>query len=91
LLDEYKVLKNTYEKKAVGNTADAGAVAPPRESATTGSRNPYVLVLVDGNDYIVSLVTNLDSAMLIISSSMMSWSAIKKRVECALPACSATL
>ena len=72
MLDEYKVLKTAHEKKAVGNTADAGAVATPIEPATTGSRHPYVLVLVDGNDYIVSLVTNLDSAMLIVSSSMMS-------------------
>ena len=72
MLDEYKLLKSAYEKKAVGDTADAEAVATPVKPTTTGSRNPYVLVLVDGNDYIVSLVTILDNAMLIFSSSMMS-------------------
>ncbi|EFQ88419.1 hypothetical protein PTT_15704 [Pyrenophora teres f. teres 0-1] len=52
LLDEYKVLKNAHEKRSSRDTTNPGAVATPTVSAPAGPRNPYVLVLVDGNDYI---------------------------------------
>ncbi|RMZ74557.1 Zinc finger CCCH-type [Pyrenophora seminiperda CCB06] len=53
LLEEYKVLKSSYENISFGNTAYLDAKAPtPTEPAPAVSRNPYVLVLVDGNDYV---------------------------------------
>jgi hypothetical protein len=56
LLDEYKDLKKAYDEK--GSTAShvAKAIVTPAIPALASAkpRNPYVLVLVDGNDYIVS-------------------------------------
>lgn len=72
MLDDYKVLKNAYENREIDNNADPGAVATTTVPATAGSLNAYVLVLVDGNDYIVSFVTHLDSMILILCSSTMS-------------------
>jgi hypothetical protein len=59
LLDDYKVLKKAYEEKGTTNAHVAKAVATPVVPTVTASkppRNPYVLVLVDGNNYIVSRV-----------------------------------
>ncbi|EDU41015.1 conserved hypothetical protein [Pyrenophora tritici-repentis Pt-1C-BFP] len=52
LLDEYKTLKNAYENSSSRGTTSPGAVPTSTESAAAEPRNPYVLVLVDGNGYI---------------------------------------
>jgi hypothetical protein len=52
LLDDYKDLKKAFDIKGTKPVARA-AVVP--KLPTEKPRNPYVLVLVDGNDYIVSL------------------------------------
>ncbi|KAF2849894.1 hypothetical protein T440DRAFT_451600 [Plenodomus tracheiphilus IPT5] len=49
LLEDYKVLKKAFEVKANKSTV----VLPHRTPSHSGkAREPYVLVLVDGNDYI---------------------------------------
>ncbi|KNG44705.1 hypothetical protein TW65_08484 [Stemphylium lycopersici] len=53
LLDDYKVLKIAYKEKEKELVAKSVAVATPSApAAASSSRNPYVLMLVDGNDYI---------------------------------------
>ena len=91
MLDDYKALKNAYENREIEYNADSEVIATTTVPATAGSLNPYALVLVDGNDYIVSFVTHLNSMRLILCSSMMSWLAIEKRAVCAPLACLVTL
>ncbi|KAF1833744.1 hypothetical protein BDW02DRAFT_569726 [Decorospora gaudefroyi] len=52
LLDDYKVLKKAYEDKDVKGGSKAIATPTVPMLAAAKPRNPYVLVLVDGNDYI---------------------------------------
>lgn len=49
LIHEYKVLKQAYDKES------ASPFAGSSTGAKTTLRDPYVLMLVDGNDYIVSI------------------------------------
>jgi hypothetical protein len=58
LLDDYKDLKKAFETKGSKSVAKA----TPKSSAaasTEKSRNPYVLVLIDGNGYIVNILSEL--------------------------------
>jgi hypothetical protein len=51
------VVKKAYEDKKTSALAKPVAVATPANPAAAAKpRNPYVLVLIDGNDYIVSVV-----------------------------------
>ncbi|KAI4658114.1 uncharacterized protein J4E79_007095 [Alternaria viburni] len=52
LLDEYKDLKRAYEQK--GNSTIAAPPGIPIQTIATATtaRNPYVLMLIDGNNYI---------------------------------------
>ncbi|CAO2656000.1 Nn.00g048030.m01.CDS01 [Neocucurbitaria sp. VM-36] len=47
LLDDYKVLKKAFEEKGTKTRAEVPTIARAQKN-----RNPYVLVLVDGNGYI---------------------------------------
>ena len=49
LLEDYKALKQAYNDKG----AEGGPLISIEEPVPQDSRNPYVLVLVDGNSYIV--------------------------------------
>jgi hypothetical protein len=52
------VLKKAYEEKGTRAVTKPAAVATPAYPAPAAAkpRNPYVLVLIDGNDYIVSII-----------------------------------
>jgi hypothetical protein len=54
LLNEYKVLKRAYEEKITNAIAKPVAIATSVVAAAKRPLDSYVLVLVDGNDYIVS-------------------------------------
>ncbi|KAF1944840.1 hypothetical protein EJ02DRAFT_370931 [Clathrospora elynae] len=52
LLDDYKVLKKAYEEKGTKSVAKAVATPTVPVANTAKPRHAYVLVLVDGNDYV---------------------------------------
>ncbi|KAI4677152.1 uncharacterized protein J4E88_006959 [Alternaria novae-zelandiae] len=52
LLDEYKDLKRAYEQKGKKTIAAPPGIPIQTIAAATTARNPYVLVLIDGNNYI---------------------------------------
>ncbi|CAN9082727.1 unnamed protein product [Alternaria alternata] len=52
LLDEYKDLKKAYEEKGRSNVVKPAAAGASTVTAAIKPQNPYVLVLIDGNNYI---------------------------------------
>ncbi|KAL1801577.1 hypothetical protein ACET3X_001919 [Alternaria dauci] len=52
LLDEYKDLKKAYVKEGKNATVTPAATGASTVIAATRPQNPYVLVLIDGNNYI---------------------------------------
>ncbi|RYN41530.1 hypothetical protein AA0112_g2417 [Alternaria arborescens] len=52
LLDEYKELKKAYEEKGRSNVVKPAAAGASTVTAAIKPQNPYVLVLIDGNNYI---------------------------------------
>ena len=85
LIQEYKVLKQAYEKEKASPFAGSSTTV-----AETRPRDPYVLMLVDGNDYIVSRMPLRSWALLTLYSSTMNSSVRKKKAACVLPASSMT-
>lgn len=61
--------------------------APVVKLPAAKQRNPYVLVLIDGDGYIVSLFCSHIIARIDTPSSTMNSFAIKKRVACGQPGC----
>ncbi|KAI4607994.1 hypothetical protein J4E80_009391 [Alternaria sp. BMP 0032] len=59
LLDEYKDLKRAYEQKGKSTIAAPPGIPIPTIAAATTARIPYVLVLIDGNNYIVSIIPTI--------------------------------
>lgn len=81
LLDDYKALKRSHGEN--GKSMKNGDVESNHKT-----RNPYVLVLIDGNGYIVISPLAFQARSLAnLPSSMTSWSAKRRKAECAQPAC----
>lgn len=54
LLDDYKDLKKAFDARPANSVAKTTPVTTAATKSEQPPRNPYVLVLVDGNGYIVS-------------------------------------
>lgn len=54
MLNEYKVLKKAYEDMVTNTISKPFTVGTPTVTAAKKPIDSYVLVLVDGNEYIVS-------------------------------------
>jgi hypothetical protein len=71
LLEDYKALRKAYDGKHFSNGVDL---------AVEEARNPYVMVLIDGNGYIVRVPTYFRISALMFSSSMTNWLKTRRKV-----------